>query len=76
MEGRRPEVLLGAELDRLRSGHFRCDNCQNWLEGQVPSQEFKIAIERGIVIYEEYCRTGRENTDCCVSSLHDDNSRY
>jgi hypothetical protein len=75
MEGRRPEVLLGDELDVLRSGYFRCDYCRDWVKGQVPSLEVNVAINRGIVIYEEYCRNANDEADGSVKRLHADKTR-
>ena len=57
---RRPSLLTDDELNLLREGHFHCDLCNKWVSGKVPIENVNRAIERGIVVFEDFCREGIE----------------
>jgi hypothetical protein len=56
----RPPLLTDDELNLLREGHFHCDLCNNWVSGKVPIENVNRAIERGIIVFEDFCREGIE----------------
>ncbi len=58
---RRPSLLTDDELNLLREGHFHCDLCHNWVSGKVPIENVNSAIERGVTVFEDFCREGIEN---------------
>ena len=62
-----------ADFESLRQGHFRCDLCNNWVEGKVPIQRVEEAIYRGTIIFEEFCRTGIEDKEFIEQGLPTDN---